>query len=153
MLDANDPGVLPDDVLAALAEALPPVEPPPERAATLRERVLERVRAGRSRQSTVRGSEGEWHAVAPGITIKLLHRDATTETFLLRLAPGASLPPHGHALDEACYVVEGSARLGEVHVEAGDYHHAHAGSVHGTVTTETGAVLLLRAARGVGLSF
>jgi quercetin dioxygenase-like cupin family protein len=153
MADENNPAVLPDDVLAALAEALPPISPPPERQSAMRERLLERVRGDRARQSTVRAAEGEWVAVAPGLTLKLLHRDADTETFLLRMEPGAKLPPHGHALDEACFVVEGTARLGDVHVAAGDYHHSHAGSVHGVVTTDTGAVLLLRAARGVGLAF
>jgi quercetin dioxygenase-like cupin family protein len=153
MADPKNPAVLPDDMVAALAEAMPPIAPPPERQSAMRGRLLERVRGERARQSTVRAAEGEWVAVGPGLTLKLLHRDGDTETFLLRMAPGAKLPPHGHGLDEACFVVEGTARLGDVDVAAGDYHHAHAGSVHGVVTTDTGAVLLLRAARSVGLAF
>lgn len=153
MQEKRKPAVLPDDVVDALVEALPPIEPPPERAAALREQILGRVHASCAHQSTIRAEEGEWHPLAPGVTLKLLHRDVTSEIFLLRLRPGAALPPHGHYLDEACYVVEGTARLGDVCVKAGDYHHAHAGSVHGVVTTDTGAVLLIRGGRDAGLAF
>jgi hypothetical protein len=80
MADEKTHASLPEDVIAALAEALPPIPPTPEREAAMRERVLARVRADRARLSAVRAAEGEWTDVAPGVTLKLLHRDADTET-------------------------------------------------------------------------
>ena len=45
-------------------------------------------------------------------------------------------------------MLEGSVRLGEVEVSAGDYHVARAGTIHGEVVSETGAVLYIRTKSG-----
>jgi anti-sigma factor ChrR (cupin superfamily) len=49
-------------------------------------------------------SEPEWEQVAPGIECKLLATDADRHrvSMLVRLAPGASYPPHTHAGVEDC---------------------------------------------------
>ncbi len=143
----SDPVI--DDALAgALGEGLKPIGPPAHRARRLRQSILDRI----AQQSlcaaviTVRADEGEWVVIAPGVTKKLLYQDeaANINTYLLRMQPGACLPPHQHVLDEECLVLEGEASLGDLRVYAGDYHLAPKGIPHGVVRSETGALLLLR---------
>ena len=143
-----------DERLAeALLEAQAPVWPAPERAAALRKRVLDLVQqkslqAGvRDRPAehrTIRSDEGGWKVLMPGLSMKLLREDETTRSYLLRLAPGARLPAHGHTCDEECMVLEGEVWLGDVHASAGDYHLARRGLPHGELHTETGCLLFLR---------
>lgn len=141
--------VLPEGIAGELARAVAPAELPPDRAKALRDRLLARVANASQRFLTVRTSEGEWLPIAPGITVKHLQDDGTMQSFLLRLDPGARLAAHDHPeCDEHCVVVEGSARLGDVEVSRGDYHVAYAGSRHGEITSDTGAILFLRTASG-----
>ena len=151
MSNGKKKAALPDALAAGLAAGVAPIAPLPERAAAVKAQVVERVRRERSRFRTVHAGDGSWVELAPGVRSKLLHDDGAMRSFLLRLEPGARLPSHGHAAEEACLVLEGSARLGDVEVRAGDFHLAPAGSVHGEVTTRTGALLFLRAASGAGL--
>lgn len=151
MSDQKKDTALPDELAAGLAEALAPIAPPPERSAAVKGRLLGRVRGERSQFVTVHAAEGKWMQIAPGVQFKVLHDDGRMRSFLLRMAPGARLPAHGHAAEEACVVLEGSARLGDIEVRAGDFHLALPGSVHGEVTSRTGALLFLRAASGAGL--
>jgi len=74
--------------------------------------------------------------------------DAAMQAFLLRFDPGARLPAHDNAGDEVCVVLEGSVRLGDVEVSAGDYHFASAGSAHGEVYSANGALLFIRTKSG-----
>jgi anti-sigma factor ChrR (cupin superfamily) len=151
MADDKQGPALSKALATRLAEAVAPVAPAPERSASVRARVLERVRGERTAFVTVRASEGRWVQLAPGVQSKTLHDDGTTRSFLLRLEPGARLPSHGHAAEEACVVLEGSAQLGDIEVRAGDFHLALPGSFHGEVTSRTGALLFLRAASGAGV--
>jgi anti-sigma factor ChrR (cupin superfamily) len=143
--------VIPDELADALAEALAPSAPPPERVAAVKRAVIERIRAGRSRFVTVRADQGDWSKLAPGVQCKVLHDDGETRWFLLRLAPGARLPRHGHAAEETCVVLEGDAQLGDIEAHAGDFHLALPGSVHDGITTRSGALLFLRGASSAGL--
>lgn len=145
--------VLPEDLVELLAEAMSPLAPAPDRAGAIKARVLDRVQAGRTRFLTVRADEGDWVEIAPLVHSKLLHDDGHVCSFLLRLAPGARLPAHGHSTEETCLVLEGSAQLGELEVRAGDFHLAQEGSVHGEITSRTGALLFIRAASDVGVRF
>jgi quercetin dioxygenase-like cupin family protein len=140
---------LPIDLIEALAEAGPPATLAPERAAAIKADLMDRVRAERTRFVTVRANDGEWVKIAPLAHVKVLHDDGRRRSCLLRLAPGARVPAHGHAADETCIVLEGSAALGDVEVHAGDFHLAAAGSVHGEITSRTGALLFLSADTGV----
>jgi anti-sigma factor ChrR (cupin superfamily) len=151
MPDDRKEAALPGALAAGFAEGIMPIAPLPDRAAAVKARIVERVRRERSRFRTVHAGDGSWVQIAPGVESKLLHDDGAMRMFLLRLAPGARLPSHGHAAEEACVVLEGSAQLGDIEVRAGDFHLAPAGSVHGEVTTRTGALLFLRAATGTGL--
>ena len=151
MSNEKEDATLPAALAAGLADGIAPVAPPPGRAAAVKARLLERVRGERSRFVTVHAGDGKWVQVAPGVRSKLLHDDGVMRSFLLRLEPGARLPSHGHAAEEACVVLEGTAQLGDIEVRAGDFHLALPGSVHGEVTSRTGALLFLRAASGSGL--
>jgi quercetin dioxygenase-like cupin family protein len=145
----NDPDRLFDEPLTeALLEAQPAFMPPPERVSALRQRVLAvtgaAARAGRVEHLTIRGADGRWLPLLPGIGIKLLREDASTRSYLLRMAPGATLPAHDHSDDEECVVLEGDIRLGDVHARAGDYHLARSGLPHGDLRTDGGCLLFLR---------
>lgn len=136
--------VLPPELEVALLDALAPIAPARERAALLRDRLLEQVRHDRQRFVTVRATDGSWETIAPNIAIKMLDDDGAMQAFLLRFDPGAHLPAHDHPGDELCVVLGGSVRLGEIEVSAGDYHVALAGSRHGEIVSTTGALLFIR---------
>ncbi len=138
-----------EPVYAEIGEALRPVEPPPDRATALRARVLDRIhQEGRAREfKTLRSEEG-WFQLAPKIQKKVLHvdREAGTEAYLLRVEPGAEAPPHSHARDELCVVLEGEVSFDDLHLKAGDFHMAMGGSTHSAARSETGAVIYIQGA-------
>ena len=140
--------VMPPDVEAALAVALDPFEPAALRAAAIRVRLLDRAHRDAQPFVTVRTTEGDWVPLAPDIAVKMLDDDGAMQSFLLRLGPGARLPAHDHPGDEVCVILEGTVRLGDVEVSAGDYHMAPAGSRHGELFSDTGAVLFIRTTSG-----
>lgn len=158
----RDDPVLDVDLLPRLAEELTAVLPEPQAAARLKARILARVAVEarvpeRPRYSTssatalglqtLRAAEANWVSLAPKVELRLLRQDRESRTFLLRLGPGAVLPPHDHPQEEEeCYVLEGEVRFGDVQVLAGDYHLAPQGVPHGLVRSRHGALLLLRAA-------
>ncbi|MFN0302568.1 MAG: cupin domain-containing protein [Burkholderiales bacterium] len=144
--------------IALLIDAVKPIALPEERNAALRARVLGRVRDKDHRVPekqfvTVQGTEGGWQPAFPGVDMKLLHDHGDAQSFLLRLAPGASIPMHGHLKDELCVVIEGTVRLNDLHAEAGTFHLARAGSRHDIVSSEEGCVLFLRADLRHGLQY
>lgn len=147
MSDNRDPAL--DDALAGrIAESLAPEPPSAQIAARLRRRLLEAARqttaAAAESHLTIPAAAGRWLKVLPGVSMKVLREDATTRSYLLRLAAGASLPPHAHAHDEECLVLEGDVWLDGLHAGAGDFHLAHRGRPHGEVRTEEGCLLFLR---------
>ena len=136
-------------LLETLLLAVPPIDPPPARAAALRAKVLAQAAAPRPAARdllTLRAEQGEWRALAPLAEMKLLHQDETGRSFLLRLHPGARLPPHAHAENEECLVLEGEGYIGDIFLRAGDFHLAPKGVAHGETYTETGALLYIRTA-------
>jgi quercetin dioxygenase-like cupin family protein len=142
--------VLDDALAAALGQAHAPITPTGERADVLRARVLAYTREPQGDLHglvTVQADAGDWRWFAPGVTIKDLYLDeaARARSFLLKLEPGARLPPHEHHADEECMVLEGELTLGNLTVSAGGYHLAPAGVPHGEITTRTGALIFLRA--------
>ena len=127
---------------AALAASVDPVPPP----ATARARILAAVRDIPHDSVTLRAGEGEWVPFrAPGVQVKTLCTDPVrnTTTVMLKMPPGARLDGHLHQGNEECYVVDGTVSLGGVHIVAGDFHRAAAGTRHGKVSTQTGCTLLL----------
>lgn len=119
----------------------------PDRPLDLKRRVFERVADADRSHLTLGPGDGDWQPFLPGVEIKVLHHREQTLSYLLRLAPGASLPPHRHPQDEECVVLEGRLQIGShTRIDAGGYHLAHRGALHATVRTDTGATIFLRGA-------
>ena len=132
------------DVEAHLALAAEPVRPRPE----LRARVLaEAARARRAEAPPfdfVRADEGIWKEVQPGVAVKLLAGTPRARSaYLVRMAPGAQIANHEHRGDEHCYVLHGDVRAAGGRLAAGDYHRARAGTVHESVCSDGGCLLLI----------
>ena len=144
---------LPEELRDALLEGIEPVSPNPAQLESVKERLMRRVAAERAMPQpdskglvTVHAEDGEWSSFLPNVSIKILRRDKDSQTYLLKLDPGAALLPHEHPQDEECIVLAGEARIGDLTVRAGDYHCALAGRPHGVIQSEKGAVLFLRGA-------
>jgi anti-sigma factor ChrR (cupin superfamily) len=89
------------------------------------------------------GSEEDWRELSPGILRRELAADPASPAYLIRLAPGATIPLHRHAMIEHCYVLAGEVGIVGRTLHAGDYHRADRDTVHERVTSATGCVLLL----------
>lgn len=129
-------------LLAALAGELPARVVPADVSTRVRDKVLARI--AEPSQRVLRASEGEWHVVLPGISIKRLRQDTESETTLWRMQPGAELPSHAHAQDEECLILEGSLVQGEAEYFPGDFVLALAGRRHASFTSPRGALFLIR---------
>lgn len=130
-----------------LAEQLPAMAPAPARAADLRLRMLQRVRAANvavGGLSGLRLTEGEWRPLVRGVRVKTLSPGG--EAVLLDLAAGAQLPVHRHDMDEECVVLRGEVRMPDMRLGKGDYHIARTGSRHATIQAPHGALIYLRGA-------
>jgi quercetin dioxygenase-like cupin family protein len=95
---------------------------------------------------TIRAGEGEWRDYAPGVMAKSLWREDDAESMLLRLQPGARIAGHPHALDEECLMLEGEAFFGDTLLRAGEYQLAPAGTRHGDLVSDVGALLYVHGA-------
>ncbi|MCB1770707.1 MAG: cupin domain-containing protein [Candidatus Competibacteraceae bacterium] len=129
--------------LTPLAATLPEIEP---RASVWDAIEAALNEAGPPATVTVRGREGEWRMLAPGLQIKLLlvDREAGFQSFLLRLAPGCQLPAHDHQIVEECLLLEGDMLIGDCAYAAGDYHAALPGSRHAPISTRNGGIVFIR---------
>lgn len=97
---------------------------------------------------TVRAETGTWEPLAPGVERKLLWETGDATSCLVRLAPGASFPPHGHPIDEETVILEGSLRIGaDLLLRVGDFHVGLSGVEHEAVSTQEGCLCFLRTAR------
>ncbi len=137
-------------VTAILAEGdtlgNPALKPP----AHLKEKLMRRIAAEPAPAAelsgvVVRAEEGRWHQVMPGIDVKRLFIDPITKnmTSLLRVAAGAIYPAHRHAGLEHLYVVDGDAIFDDHTLNTGDYEARTPQSVHSTVTSTDGCLLLV----------
>ena len=122
-------------------------EASPSQAKSIKRRLLERVADADQTHLTVSADAGGWQPFAPGVELKLLHRSEQAQSYLLRLAPGASLPPHRHPADEECVVLAGCVQVGShTQIGPGGYHRAQQGALHPTVGSRDGATIFLRGA-------
>jgi anti-sigma factor ChrR (cupin superfamily) len=90
-------------------------------------------------------SEPEWEQVAPGIECKLLATDSERHqvSMLVRLAPGASYPPHPHAGVEELHLLDGELWIDERKLFPGDYNYGAPGTGDERVWSETGCTCVL----------
>ena len=89
--------------------------------------------------------EPEWEQVAPGIECKLLATDMERHrvSMLVRLAPGASYPPHTHAGVEELHLLAGELWIDERKLFPGDYNYGAPGMGDQRVWSETGCTCVL----------
>ncbi len=144
--------IIPEEISNAMIEAIEPIAPPSAISSELKARVMARIRGKKSFDLiTIKAEEGEWITLMPGVEKKILNEsaDGKIQSYLLKMAPGSTFPPHEHVADEECLMLEGEAMFGDLCLRAGDYHVAKKGSKHGLVSTEKGAVAFIRACNPV----
>lgn len=125
-----------------VAEGIVPVAPPP----ALKARLMSLVRDVPQNSTTVRANEGHWtQTPMAGVKVKLLTIDKSrgTATVMIDMAPGSTLPEHGHHGDEQTFVISGACRIGGVSLAQGDFHHVSGDARHGRVVSDDGCLLLL----------
>lgn len=90
-------------------------------------------------------AEPRWEEVAAGISCKLLSTDVEVDrvTMLVRLARGASYPPHRHASVEELYLLEGELWIDDRKLSPGDYNRAEQGTSDQRVWSPSGCICLL----------
>lgn len=90
-------------------------------------------------------SEPAWENVAPGIECKLLASDVEKHrvSMLVRLAPGASYPPHTHAGVEELHLLDGELWIDARKLVPGDYNYGSPGAADYRVWSETGCTCVL----------
>jgi quercetin dioxygenase-like cupin family protein len=121
------------------------VAPPPD----MLDRIEARIAAAGSELPgtfTSRGEGAPWVEMIPGLKMRLLYRNeaARRQTILVRMEPNATFPEHGHDdQDEEIYILEGDLVIGELTLNAGDYHLARADRVHPQHWSRTGCVALI----------
>jgi quercetin dioxygenase-like cupin family protein len=135
------------DIVDLLNDAAPPAPLDQAAMARVKRRVLARIAESQQVQHlTVRGEDGLWQPFGPGLGLKVLHEAGGVMSYLVRLAPGATLPPHRHPIDEECVVLEGSLRIGDLLVGAGGFHLGRQDVLHLPIVSEHGALIFLRGA-------
>lgn len=141
------PAPLDDDLAGLIAGALD-AEPLDAAAnARVKRRLLQRIAADSTgRHLTLQPGQGDWQRFGDGLTLKVLHERDGIMSYLVRLAPGASLPAHRHPVDEECVVLEGEVAIGELRVAAGGFHLGRAGVLHDRLRSDGGALIFLRGA-------
>ena len=136
------------EAAAELALAPAPVAPRPE----VRERLLARIRSDASAAAAppampdllfALATDGAWLPFCPGIEQRELARTAEGASYLLRVAPGATIPDHAHPRVEHSYVLSGSIEVEGVLCHAGDYHRAAIGTAHAAFFSLEGCVMLV----------
>jgi len=130
--------------LAPLDERIEPMKPPAGLWAKIDAEVDE-LTSFEANAINVRASEGDWQQLLEGIDKKILFRDpvAGTESYLLRYAPGASIPAHEHRLSEHCLMLEGDVTVGDLRLGPGDFQAIPAGTPHPATMSEGGALVFI----------
>jgi hypothetical protein len=94
----------------------------------------------------VLGQDAGWVDFLPGVRIKPLWENGERSSMLVRMRAGAVVRGHGHGLEEECMMLAGEAFVGDTLLRAGEYQLAPAGSVHGAITTDVGALFYVHGA-------
>ena len=87
-----------------------------------------------------------WEEIQNGLYRKDLWTDGTVASRYIRIAAGTQVEGHAHPLDEECIMLNGDIFLGDILLQAGDYHLAPAGTQHSEIFSDTGALLYVRGA-------
>lgn len=126
--------------LASLADLLEPATPSNDLFA----RIAAKVDLGTPLAGihVARSDSGVWRPFADGITVKTLWRSLQSgrSALILRMQPGAIMPPHDHEGDEETLVLEGDLQVNGVEFGPGDFQVAFAGTRHPVITTRGGCL-------------
>jgi quercetin dioxygenase-like cupin family protein len=144
------PGAALDADLVATLDALREPAPDPEAERSrerVRRRLLPRIAADSTeRHLTLPAAGAGWQPFGAGLAIKVLNEAGGVMSYLLRLAPGAALPPHRHPVDEECLVLEGEVCIGSLRIGPGGYHLGRRDVLHDRLHSPGGALIFLRGA-------
>lgn len=144
---ASSTEVLDRTSLGAIAGAVSPFPLADEPREAIRTRLFARINPSAPEGTrTVHAAQMQWHHLLPGVDVKMLRRsrEGNNQTVLLRLHPGGVIPGHWHTVEEECLVLEGEIRFGDYRVRQGDMHICSPGYAHPDITSENGALLLVR---------
>jgi anti-sigma factor ChrR (cupin superfamily) len=145
-----DAPLLDADLVAELDAALAshPAEPlDAEAQARVTKQLLRRIAAESTpRHLTVAPDASGWRPFGKGLTMKVLHEQDGVMSYLVRLEPGAMLPPHRHPIDEECVVLEGTMCIGDLRLPPGAYHRGLKDVPHDRLWAPDGALIFLRGA-------
>ncbi|OAI09544.1 hypothetical protein A1353_04340 [Methylomonas methanica] len=146
MNKANDPEQ--DQLNQLLLDSLSPIELSTGRHDMLKQGLLARAAQSVANQAgvlTVRAKDGIWETLKTGIRVKQLwNGDRQGNSVLVEFAPGASLVPHRHNCLEEGIVLRGDLHMGDLRLGPLDYHASPAGSRHGGISSQHGALAYLR---------
>jgi anti-sigma factor ChrR (cupin superfamily) len=123
-------------------------------AASLQHRLVRRIAEDTGKAQVPppppKWSDPEWEQVAPGIERKLLANDTERErvSMLVRLAPGASYPPHTHSGVEELHLLDGELWIDGRKLVPGDYNCGEPGALDESVRSETGCTCVLVTSTG-----
>ncbi|MBV8806626.1 MAG: cupin domain-containing protein [Sinobacteraceae bacterium] len=148
-MSPEETDTLDDAAVQALGEALTPAEFSAKRRASMRTRIMSRLKeAAPPLTETIRTESIPWRAISPNVQAKVLKRDdAAGVIFVLwQLEPGGVVSghPHDEEQDEECLVLQGDMLVGTHCVRAGELHIAKRGSAHADLTTRTGCLIMVR---------
>lgn len=146
----SESGDIPDEQLQALLlESIAPLPLSRQTREMPMQRLMQRVRHSQAAHAglmTIRARDGQWRTLIPGIQVKVLWEGREGSSLLLRLEPGARLPPHQHRWLEEGVVLNGRCELEGQSFGPGDYHVCRPGSAHEEISSEGGALVFLRGA-------
>ena len=147
---ASTAGTLPDDLVASMLEAVAPAGSDPAALQRVRSSLMRQAaQTGAGGTNTIRSQDKAWQSCGRGVERMIVVGDGSHHSWLLRLAPGASLPAHHHMHgDEESIVLQGSCLVNGELLVAGDVHLADHGSRHDKLVSEAGCLLWLRMPAG-----
>ena len=144
---SHDASVVDADLAEIISAAIEPEPVDDATRARIKRRLLRRIAADSTeRHLTEPPRAAGWQPFGEGVSIKVLHEAGGIMSYLLRLAPGASLPAHRHPVDEECVVLEGEVQIGALRVVTGGFHLGRKDVLHDRLASEGGAVIFLRGA-------
>lgn len=144
---APDETVLDAALIERISAALAPEAMDAAQQDRIKSRLLRRIAADSTpRHLTVAAPDPVWQPLGSGLSIKVLHESGGIMSYLLRLAPGAELPPHRHPVDEECVVLAGEVCIGSLRLGAGGFHLGRKNVLHDRLHSPEGALIFLRGA-------
>ena len=155
----NDDDRLPQALQDELMTGLRPILPAPERAAALRAQVMASIKGVAQEVSELSlaiaalreltpVAAARWEERWPGIELCMLRETDSSRSYLMRMAPGSTLPAHIHSQDEVSMIIEGQAWVGDDQLMGpGDFQFMPAGVDHANIRSPDGCIAFIHGER------